>query len=49
MEPLMVEFSAFRDLFAALPSGALSLDEVRTAAFCLLFSSFARLIRRTAM
>jgi hypothetical protein len=31
----MVEFAAFRDLFAALPSGALSLDEVRTAAFCL--------------
>jgi hypothetical protein len=35
MEPLMVEFSDFRDLFAALPSGALSLDEVRAAVLCL--------------
>jgi hypothetical protein len=27
----MVEFSDFRDLFTRLPSGALSLDDVRTA------------------
>jgi hypothetical protein len=31
----MVEFSAFRDSFAALPSGPLSLDDVRTRQFCL--------------
>jgi hypothetical protein len=30
----MVEFSAFRDSFAALPSGPLSLDDVRTPQFC---------------
>lgn len=30
----MVEFADFRDSFAALPPGALSLNDVRTAAFC---------------
>jgi hypothetical protein len=30
----MVEFSAFRDSFAALPSGPLSLDDARTSQFC---------------
>jgi len=30
----MVEFSAFRDSFAALPSGPLSLDDVQTPQYC---------------
>jgi hypothetical protein len=35
MMPLMVRFADFRDSFAALPPGALSLDDVRAAAFCI--------------
>jgi hypothetical protein len=31
----MVQFAEFRDSFAALPPRALSLDDVRTAAFCI--------------
>jgi hypothetical protein len=34
-EPVMVEFSDFRGLFAALPSGSLALDDVRTPEFCI--------------
>jgi hypothetical protein len=34
-EPLMAEFLAFRDSFAALPSGSLAVDVVRTPEFCL--------------
>lgn len=32
---MMVKFLDFRDSFAALPPGALSLDDVRTTAFCI--------------
>jgi hypothetical protein len=33
--PAMVEFSDFRDSFAALPSGPLTLDDVRAPEFCI--------------